>query len=47
MKRVVRLVLTVFVLACAVSTASFADGGSPAPTCSPGRCTTSTSGPIR
>lgn len=39
MKKVVRLLLAALLLACATSTASFADGGSPFPTCSPGQCT--------
>jgi hypothetical protein len=43
MEKVVRLLLTALLLACATSTASFADGGSPFPTCSPGHCTSITS----
>lgn len=46
MKTVVRLLLTALLLTCAASTASFADGGSPMPTCTPSTCP-STSGPTR
>jgi hypothetical protein len=46
MRRIVRLVLGALLLACAVSTASFADGGSPMPTCSPANCP-NTSGSTR
>jgi hypothetical protein len=38
MKKSIRLVLAVLLLTGAISTASFADGGSPMPTCSPGHC---------
>ena len=38
MKKVVRLVLAALLLVGAVSTASFADGGAPAPMCSPSHC---------
>lgn len=38
MKTIVRLLLAAVLLTCAISTASFADGGSPPPTCSPGHC---------
>jgi hypothetical protein len=38
MKRFVRIVLAALLLACAASTASLADGGSPFPKCSPSNC---------
>ena len=37
-KKIVRLLIAVMLLLGAVSTTSFADGGSPLPTCSPGHC---------
>src|ERR1700730_13537901 len=37
-KKIVRLLIAVMLLIGAVSTTSFADGGSPLPTCSPGHC---------
>ncbi len=38
MKMLIRLVLVTMLLVGGISTASFADGGSPMPTCSPGHC---------
>jgi len=38
MKNVVRLILATLLVLGAVSTVSFADGGAPAPMCSPARC---------
>jgi|SRR4051795_1944612 hypothetical protein len=38
MKNIARLMLATLVLLGAMSTASFADGGAPAPMCSPGHC---------
>jgi hypothetical protein len=38
-KNIVRLVLATLLLLGAVSTASFADGGAPAPMCAPKNCT--------
>lgn len=38
MKMLIRLVLATLVLVGGISTVSFADGGSPMPTCSPGHC---------
>lgn len=38
MKKMVRLILAAMLLVGAVSTASFADGGAPAPMCSPSHC---------
>jgi len=40
MKTVVRLAVAAFLLTCAMSTSSFADGGAPAPPCKPGMCPT-------
>ena len=37
-KRIVRLLIAVMLLVGAVSTTSWADGGSPMPTCSSGTC---------
>jgi hypothetical protein len=37
-KKIVRLLIAVMLLVGAVSTTSFADGGSPFPTCSPSKC---------
>ena len=38
MKKIVRLLIAALLLVGAVSTSSFADGGSPMPTCSPSKC---------
>jgi hypothetical protein len=38
MRNIVRLLVVTLLLACAISTASLADGGAPPPTCSPGKC---------
>ena len=41
MKTLVHLVLAGLLLTGTITTASFADGGSPPPMCSPGHCTSS------
>lgn len=38
MKKLLRLVLAAVLLTSGMSAVSFADGGSPFPTCSPGKC---------
>ena len=38
MKKMVRLILAAMLLVVLFSTASFADGGAPAPMCSPSHC---------
>jgi hypothetical protein len=38
MKKMVRLILATLLVLGAVSTVSFADGGAPAPMCSPKNC---------
>lgn len=46
MKILVRLLVLSLMLAGGITTASFADGGAPPPTCSPGHCTQVPTGPL-